>query len=138
DKFEGYKIGFTYYFYRFRRLTHGVPIACKQYGLEHNNNAIERHNEDFKQGYKTTRGFRTPESGENFSDLRRIIYNFVRTHQSIEKTPAEEAEIPLSLGRKRLLQLIQFFFCYQLYPLESDNNNVQNRSFFTYLNVFFW
>jgi len=111
DKFEGYKIGFMYCFYRFARLVHGVPIACKQHGLEHNNNAIERHNEDFKQRYKVTRGFKTKESGESFSDLRRIIYNFVRTHQGIGKTPAEEAEIPLSLGRNRLLQLIHFFCC---------------------------
>lgn len=48
DKFEGYKIGFTYYFYRFAKLVFGVPIVCKKYGLKHNNNAIERHNEDFK------------------------------------------------------------------------------------------
>jgi len=111
DKFGGYKIGFTFCFYRFARLVHGVPIACKRYGLEHNNNAIERYNEDFKQRYKVTRGFKTKESGEYFSDFRRIIYNFVRTHQSIGKTPAEEAEIPLSLGRNRLLQLIHFFCC---------------------------
>jgi len=106
DKFEGYKIGFTYYFYRFGKLLFGVPIACKKYGLEHNNNAIERHNEDFKQRYKVTRGFKSPRSGENFSELRRIIYNFVRTHQGLGKTPAEEAEIPLPIiGRNRLLHL---------------------------------
>jgi transposase-like protein len=109
DKFEGYKIGFTSYFYRFAKLRFGVPIACKQYGLEHNNNAIERHNEDFKQRYKVTRGFKTKESGEAFSELRRIIYDFVRTHQGLGKTPAEEAEIILPLGRNRLLQLIYFF-----------------------------
>jgi len=56
DKFEGYKIGFNYCFHMFGRLVHGVPIACKKYGLEHNNNAIERLNEDFKQRYKVTRG----------------------------------------------------------------------------------
>jgi len=109
DKFEGYRIGFIFCFYRLATIIHGVPIACKTYGLEHNNNAIERHNEDFKQRYKTTRGFKTPESGENFSEIRRIIYDFVRTHQGIGKTPAEEAEIILPLGRNRLLSLINFF-----------------------------
>jgi len=111
DKFEGYKIGFTYFFYRFAVLVFGVPIACKKYGLEHNNNAIERHNEDFKQRYKVTRGFKSQESGESFAELRRIIYNFVRTHQGLGRTPAEEAELLLPLGRNRLLRLIRFFCC---------------------------
>ena len=115
DKFEGYKIGFTYYFYRFAKLVFGVPIACKKYGLKHNNNAIERHNEDFKQRYKTMRGFKSPESGECFTELRRIIYNFVRTHQGIGKTPAEEAELNLDLGRNGLLNLI-FFLNFYLEP----------------------
>jgi len=109
DKFEGYRIGFIFCFYRLATIVHGVPIACKKYGLEHNNNAIERHNEDFKQRYKVTRGFKTPESGESFSELRRIIYDFVRTHQGLGKTPAEEAEIDISLGKNRLLTLIKFF-----------------------------
>jgi transposase-like protein len=108
DKFGGYKIGFNYYFYRFAKLVFGVPIACKKYGLEHNNNAIERHNEDFKQRYKVTRGFKNPKSGGDFTELRRIIYNFVRTHQGIGKTPAEEAELDLALGRNKLLKLIFF------------------------------
>lgn len=54
------------------------------------------------------RGFKNPELGECFTDLRRIIYNFVRTHQGISKTPAEEAELNLDLGRNRLLNLIFF------------------------------
>ena len=116
DKFEGYKIGFTYCFYRFAKLVHGVPIACKKYGLEHNNNAIERHNEDFRQRYKVTRGFKSPESGEAFGELRRIIFNFVRTHQGLGKTPAEAAELDLYLGRNRLLNLIKFFFVFPLHP----------------------
>jgi len=113
DKFEGYKIGFTYCFYRFAVLVHGVPIACKKYGLEHNNNAIERHNEDFRQRYKVMRGFKSPESGEAFGELRRIIFNFVRTHQGLGKTPAEAAELGLHLGRNRLLNLIKFF-CFSI------------------------
>ena len=116
DKFEGYKIGFNYCFHRFGRLVHGVPIACKKYGLEHNNNAIERHNEDFKQRYKVTRGYKNPRSGEAFGELRRLTYNFVRTHQGIGKTPAEEAELSLPLGRNKLLSLIKFFFCFSIMP----------------------
>ena len=119
DKFEGYKIGFTYCFYRFAALVHGVPIACKKYGLEHNNNAIERHNEDFRQRYKVMRGFKTPESGGAFGELRRIIFNFVRTHQGLGKTPAEAAELDLHLGRNRLLDIIKIFFVLPMLSLVS-------------------
>lgn len=109
DKFENYKNGFTYYFYRFAMLVFGVPIACKRYGLEYNNNAIERHNEDFKQRSKVMRGFKSFKNAESFIELRRIIYNFVRTHQGIGRTPAEESGLNLSLGKNRLLSLIIFF-----------------------------
>ena len=111
DKFEGYKIGFNYYFYRFAKLIHGVPIACKKYGLKHNNNASERHNEDFKQRYKVMRGFKESESGSAFMELRRIVYNFVRPHGSLNGfTPSEGAKINLDLGRNRILGLIKIFF----------------------------
>ncbi len=53
DGFEGYKIGFKYHFYRIAKLSFGVTIACKKHGLNYNNNAIERHNEDFKQRSKS-------------------------------------------------------------------------------------
>lgn len=109
DGFENYKNGFKHYFYRYGKLVFGVPIACKKYGLEHNNNPIERHNEDYKQRYKVTRGFNSSVSAESFSELRRIIYNFIRPHQGIGKTPAEEAGLNLELGRSKLLNLIYFF-----------------------------
>jgi transposase-like protein len=106
--FEGYKIGFRHWFYRFAQLTFGAPIACRKYGLKHNNNSIERHNEDYKQRYKVTRGFKSSDSGETFTELRRIIYNFVRTHQGINTTPAVAAELDFPLGRNKLLNLIIF------------------------------
>ena len=112
DKFENYKNGFKHWFYRKAKLVFGVPIACKKYGLEHNNNPIERHNEDIKQRYKVTRGFGSEEGGKTFMELRRIFYNFVRTHQGIGKTPAEEAGLNLRLGRNKFLDLIIFFVLY--------------------------
>ena len=95
-------------FYRHAKLIFGVPIAYKKYGLRHNNNAIERDNEDFKQRYKVMRGSKSSESAECFTELRRITYNFVRTHQGIKRTPAEKAGLNLDLGRNRLLNLIFF------------------------------
>ena len=93
-------------------MVHGVSIACKKYGLKHNNNAIERHNEDFKQRYKVTRGYKNPKSGEAFGELRCLTYNFIRTHQGIGKTPVEEAELNLQLGRNKLLNFIKIFFVF--------------------------
>ncbi|HEC76343.1 MAG TPA: DDE domain-containing protein, partial [Thermoplasmatales archaeon] len=86
------------------KLIHGVPIACKKYGLEHNNNPIERYNEDVKQRYKIMRGFKSFESADAFLSLRRIIYNFVRG----DETRAMKADIALELGCNRLESLIKF------------------------------
>jgi len=44
DKFANYKSAFSRLFYRTANLNFGVPIACKKYELEHNNNAIKRYN----------------------------------------------------------------------------------------------
>ena len=40
DGFANYKTAFMKLFGRVCKLNFGVPIACKKYGLEHNNNAI--------------------------------------------------------------------------------------------------
>ncbi|MCX6741673.1 MAG: hypothetical protein NTX24_00660, partial [Candidatus Pacearchaeota archaeon] len=44
DKFANYKSAFSRLFFRVANLSFGVPIACKKYKLEHNNNPIERYN----------------------------------------------------------------------------------------------
>ena len=107
DKLWQYRTSFNRYFYRIAKLVFGIPIACKKYGLEHNNNPIERHNQDMKQRYKVMRHFKSFASAEAFLDLRRVIYNFVRTHQGLKRTPAEAAEIDLGLERNRFLDLIR-------------------------------
>ncbi|MGC8817652.1 MAG: integrase core domain-containing protein [Candidatus Hadarchaeum sp.] len=106
DKLWQYRTSFNRYFYRIARLVFGVPIACKQYGLEHNN-PIERHNQDIKQRYKVMRHFKSFASAEAFLSLRRFVYNHVRTHQKLNGFPAEEAGIRLELGRNRLYDLIR-------------------------------
>ncbi|NJD77053.1 MAG: hypothetical protein FIB08_08155 [Candidatus Methanoperedens sp.] len=78
----------------------GVPIACKKHGLNYNNNAIERHDDDFKQRSNIMRGFKSKNSGSAFTELGRIVYNFVRTHLGLGKTPADEAGLknPMCYG----------------------------------------
>jgi len=109
DKFGNYKTAWSKNFSKVTKLNFGVPIACRKYGLEHNNNAIERENGNIKDRIKTMRGgFENFEGAEAFLNLRHILHNFVNPHQGIKgRTPAEEAEIDLKLGREKLLKLIQ-------------------------------
>ena len=110
DKFANYKSAFNRLFYRICKLNFGVPIACKKFNLEHNNNPIERYNGKIKDRIKNIRsGFKSFDDAKYFMDLRRTIHNFVNPHQELGgKTPAEEAEIKLNLGRNKLLDLIRF------------------------------
>lgn len=108
DGFENYKSGATKNFFRVCKIVAGVPIACKKYGLKHNNNAIERYNQDIKDRYKTTRHWGSFQSAKEVLKMRQIIHNFVNPHQELkEKTPAEAAEIKYELGKNKLLNLIK-------------------------------
>ena len=110
DKFANYKTAFMKLFGRVCKLNFGVPIACKKFNLEHNNNPIERYNGKIKDRIKSIRsGFKSFDDSKCFMDLRRTIYNYVNPHQELNgKTPAEMAEINLKLGRNKLLNLIRF------------------------------
>lgn len=108
DEFENYRSAFNKLFYRTCKLRFGVPIACRQYGLEHNNNPIERYNGDVEDRTKTMRDFGSHEGAESFLNMKRTIHNFVNPHMSLnEKTPAEAAGIVLKLGRTKLFSLVK-------------------------------
>ena len=109
DKFWNYKTAWSKLFFRTTKIVAGVPIACHKYGLEHNNNPIERYNGKIKDRIKVMRGgFNSFEGAEAFLNMRRVVHNFVNPHQGLhEKTPAEAAEINLRLGRNKLLELIK-------------------------------
>ena len=110
DKFANYKTAFMKLFGRVCKLNFGVPIACKKYNLEHNNNPIERYNGKIKDRIKNIRsGFKSFDNARYFMDLRRTIHNFVNPNQQLKgRTPSEMAEINLKLGRNKLLGLIKF------------------------------
>lgn len=110
DKLGHYKKGHNKYLRGQSELVHGVPIACKKYGLEHNNNSAERDNERIKEHTKTMRGgFRTIWTGKDMLFLVDNHYNFVRPHMGLNGgTPAEAAGIDLKLRRNKLLYLIKF------------------------------
>jgi len=110
DKFANYKTAFSKLFYRVAELQFGVPIACKKYNLEHNNNPIERYNGKIKDRIKIMRGgFGSFQTAEAFMNLQHIINNFVNPHQELkDKTPAEMADIFLPLGRNKILGLARY------------------------------
>ena len=110
DKFANYKSAFIKLFGRVCKLNFGVPIACKKYNLEHNNNPIERYNGKTKDRIKNIRGgFGSFDGAKAFLDLRRVIHNFVNPHQELQgKTPAEMAGITLPLKRNKLMSLIKY------------------------------
>ena len=110
DKFGNYKAAWSVLFGRVTKLTFGVPIKAKKSGLKYNNNHIERYNGKIKDRTKIMRGgFGSFEGARYFMNLNHIIHNFVNPHQQLKgKTPAEAAEIILSLKRNRLLSLIKY------------------------------
>jgi transposase-like protein len=108
DKFYNYYFAWKRILAKITTMDAGVPIACKKYGLKHNNNAIERYNREIKRRMHTIVVFQTFDGAKDFFALRTIIYNYVNPHNSLkEKTPAEAAEIKLELGQNKLLNLIK-------------------------------
>jgi hypothetical protein len=95
-------------FYHVAKLTFGVPIKLKIRGVKHNNNSIERYNQDIDDRVKTMRNFGSFSGAENFLNLKPIIKNFVNPHMQLKGfTPAEKADINLNLGQNKLLNLIK-------------------------------
>ena len=108
DRFENYRNAFNRLFYHTTKLRFGVSIKAKKNGLKHNNNHIERYNQEIKDRIKTMRGFFSFRRAEYFLNLKHITHNFVNPHMELKgKTPAEAAGIDLKLGRKRLYNLIK-------------------------------
>lgn len=110
DGFENYKTAWSKLFSKVSTLVFGVPIACKKYGLKHNNNPVERYNGTLKDRIKILRGgFESFAGGEAFMNLKHVIHNFVNPHQGLTgKTPAEAADLNLPLGQNKLLSLIHY------------------------------
>jgi transposase-like protein len=108
DKFGNYKTSWKKLFSRVTKLRFGVPIACKKFGLKHNNNAVERHNRELSRRFDALNVFQTHEGAAATSALCKILHNYVNPHSMLGgKTPAEAAELILPLGENKLLGLIK-------------------------------
>ena len=108
DKFWNYKAAWKKLFSRITKIKFGVPIACKKFGLKHNNNAVERHNRELSRRFDALNVFQTHEGAVSTSALCKILHNYVNPHSMLHgKTPAESAELILPLGENKLLNLIK-------------------------------
>lgn len=108
DKFENYKAAWKKLFSRITILRFGVPIACKKFGLKHNNNSVERHNRELSRRFDALNVFQSHEGAASTSALCKILHNYVNPHGMLHgKTPAQCAEITLPIGTNKLLGLIQ-------------------------------
>ena len=108
DKFRNYKSAWKKLFSRITKLKFGVPIACKKFGLKHNNNSVERHNRELSRRFDALNVFQTHEGAASTSTLCNVLHNYVNPHTILKrKTPAESAELILHLGENKLLNLIQ-------------------------------
>jgi transposase-like protein len=79
-------------------------ISVRNQGL---NSKVERLNGTMREREKVMRGMQRKETAQQFVDAMRIHYNFVREHQTLQKTPAEKAGIRLGLGGNKIESLIR-------------------------------
>ena len=84
DKFGNYKAAWKRLFYRVTKLRFGVPIACKKYGLDHNNNSVERHNRELSRRFDTLNVFQTHLGAESTFTLCKIIHNYISPQNTLK------------------------------------------------------
>jgi putative transposase len=73
-----------------------------------NNNIIERLHGSIRERDKVLRGLKTERTAQTMSETYRAYYNVIRPHQALNgKTPAQQANINLNLGKNKWLTLIQ-------------------------------
>src|SRR3989344_1832128 len=107
DNFSNYYTAWKRILARITTIDAGVPIACKKYGLQHNNNCIERYNREITRRMDAIDVFQTFDGAKEFFALRTIVHNYVNPHTTFKgKTPAEAAGIILDLGQNKLFNLI--------------------------------
>lgn len=108
DKFCNYKTAWRKLFFRVTTLRFGVPIACRKYRVEHNNNPIERHNREIKRNNIARGPFQSITGASSTRALQRMVHNYITPHQTLKgRTPAQAANMRLQLGENRLYYLIK-------------------------------
>jgi transposase-like protein len=86
------------------RVKNVRSVSVRHEGL---NSKVERLHGTIREREKVMRGMQTRETAQQIVDAMRINYNFIREHQAIGKTPAEQAGIKLELGQNKIENLIR-------------------------------
>ncbi|MCA9819883.1 MAG: DDE-type integrase/transposase/recombinase [Nitrosarchaeum sp.] len=89
---------------KFPKIEH-LKVSPIKEGMQ--NMPIERWRGTLKQRLKVMRGMNDSNSAQYMADGFALYYNFIRKHSVIGKTPAEEADIDLSLSGNRWENLIK-------------------------------
>jgi transposase InsO family protein len=77
-------------------------------GADEHNARIERFHGTVREREKVMRSLKHGKSGQEILDAYRVWYNYVRPHMGLGGlTPGQGAEIPLELGRNKMLNLIR-------------------------------
>jgi len=72
------------------------------------NSRIERFHGSVREREKVMRSLKHEKSGQELLNAYRVWYNYVRPHMGLGGlTPAQAAEIPLELGKSKMLNLIR-------------------------------
>ncbi len=79
-------------------------VSVRHEGL---NSKVERLNGSVRDREVVMRGMDHKESAQTLLDAMRIYHNYVRKHQALGKTPAEQAGIKLHLEGNRIKNLMQ-------------------------------
>lgn len=72
-----------------------------------NNNIIERYHGTYRERDKVMRGLESVKTARQMNENMRTYYNFIREHQTLKHTPAEEVGINLTTHRNRWMTLLQ-------------------------------
>ncbi|MGI0086462.1 MAG: IS6 family transposase [Nitrosotalea sp.] len=93
-----------YYTMEGKRVKNIRSVSVRHNGL---NQKVERLNGVFRDREVIMRGMDHKDSAQKLIDAYRIHYNFIRNHEAIGKTPAEQAGIKLDLGENKIESLIK-------------------------------
>lgn len=106
DGLPSYNVAFQKEFFTLKnpRVKNIRSISVRNEGL---NSRVERLNGTMRDREKIMRGMQTKDSAQKIIESMRVHYNFVRIHQSLKKTPAEQAGINLELGENKIKSLIE-------------------------------
>jgi putative transposase len=104
DAMKAYKGAYAESVPELRKIVH-LSRCSLQSG---HNSRIERFHGTVREREKVMRSLKHEKSGQELLNAYRVWYNYVRPHMGLGGlTPAQAAEIPLDLGRNKMLNLIR-------------------------------